>query len=105
MEMKRFNKISVDGRVMVEHIYRKGNKLMDYFAKAIHFVGTISYLNFIVKIVDSSTFSSDFCLDDYTGAEEVLHGLDFIAPIKSEGVLYEIGPSSAEREPSQNYRE
>lgn len=57
-----------------------------------------------MKIDEANTFPSVFCLDDYHGAEEVFHGLDFMELVRSEGVLYEIGPRSAVREPMAKLR-
>ncbi|MCD7459576.1 hypothetical protein HAX54_041345 [Datura stramonium] len=48
MEVKRFKVLKEDRgeneNVMVQHIYREGNTLADYFANlVVHFVGTVKY--------------------------------------------------------------
>lgn len=47
MEVKSFNQLRSRGGVMVEHVYREGNQLADYFANpGVHFVGTKSFNHF-----------------------------------------------------------
>lgn len=44
MEVQECNSIRKDKSVKVEHVYREGNNLADYFANlAVHFAGTKTF--------------------------------------------------------------